>query len=211
MSSIVVTLDQLAQDVLSRFKGQRLLVGIAGPPGSGKSTLADKLADGINRIHSSLAAVLPMDGYHYDDHVLKALSLLPRKGAPETFDTGGLRHMLNRLHRNDEPTIAVPVFDRSIEIARAGARLIPQDTGIVIVEGNYLLLKRPDWHAIPDAFTVTAMIETQPMDLRQRLLERWRHYGLSPDEIDCKLNDNDLPNGQVVINESVESMYVIRN
>jgi pantothenate kinase len=35
------------------------------------------------------AAVVPMDGFHYDDAVLAGLGLSGRKGAPETFDFGG--------------------------------------------------------------------------------------------------------------------------
>ena len=42
-------------------------------------------------------------------------------GSGGAFDVGGLLHMLKRLRRNQENDIAVPEFDRSIEIARAGA------------------------------------------------------------------------------------------
>ena len=46
-----------------------------------------------------------MDGYHHDDAVLRARGLLARKGAPETFDVGGLAHMLDRLRRGDEAEV----------------------------------------------------------------------------------------------------------
>lgn len=80
-----------------------------------------------------------MDGYHFVDMVLVPRGLRPRKGAPETFDVAGLHHMLLRLRRDEEAEIAVPVFDRRIEIARSVRH--------VIVEGNYLLLGRPGWSA----------------------------------------------------------------
>ncbi|MBL9061149.1 MAG: hypothetical protein JNL31_01195, partial [Tabrizicola sp.] len=44
-----------------------------------------------------------------------------------TFDVGGLYHTLQRMRARDEAEVAVPVFDRKIEIARAGARLIPRE------------------------------------------------------------------------------------
>src|SRR5688572_27161103 len=113
-----VDLDELA-DILRRAAGARTLVAVAGPPGAGKSTFAEALADRLNEAAAGSAAVLPMDGFHFDDRVLEPLGLRARKGAPDTFDVAGLRHMLERLRRNQEAEIAVPVFDRELEIARA--------------------------------------------------------------------------------------------
>ena len=48
----------------------------------------------------------------------------PRKGAPHTFDVGGYASALRRIRANDEPFVAVPRFDRDLEIARAGAIII---------------------------------------------------------------------------------------
>jgi pantothenate kinase len=117
-----------------------VICAIAGAPGSGKSTLAEALVARLNAREAGCAALLPMDGFHYDDLHLVPAGLRPRKGAPETFDVGGLRHTLLRLRARDEEAVAVPVFDRDIEIARAGARLIPRSVRIVVAEGNYLLL-----------------------------------------------------------------------
>jgi pantothenate kinase len=97
------------------------VVAIAGAPGSGKSTLAERLVSRLNECAERSAALLPMDGYHYDDRILIERGLRARKGAPETFDVLGLVHMLDRLRRNQEDEIAVPVFDRDLEISRAGA------------------------------------------------------------------------------------------
>ena len=78
----------------------RRVVALAGPPGAGKSTAAEGLAAVLPS-----AMALPVDGYHYDDAVLRARGLLARKGAPETFDVGGLAHMLDRLRRGDEAEV----------------------------------------------------------------------------------------------------------
>jgi len=51
------------------------------------------------------------------------------------------------------------VFDRDLEIARAGARLIPASVDIVVVEGNYLLLREPPWDALKPHFDLTVMVD----------------------------------------------------
>lgn len=137
------TLPQLAKHLQERATQGRLLIALAGPPGAGKSTCAEQLAVLLNSEGAPMAAVFPMDGYHFDDRVLDARGLRAHKGAPETFDVAGLRHMLERLRLNEEGEIAVPVFDRTLEIARAGARLISREVKVLIVEGNYLLLNTP--------------------------------------------------------------------
>jgi pantothenate kinase len=117
---------------------ERAIIAIAGPPGSGKSTTAAWIADELNSAERGSAAVLGMDGFHFDDLVLIERGWRARKGAPETFDVAGLEHLLIRLRNNSEHEIAVPVFDRAMEISRAGARIIPQSARLVIIEGNYL-------------------------------------------------------------------------
>ena len=103
-------LAELSKLLKVRANGKRLLVAIAGAPGSGKSTIAGQLARRLNDGVPGTATVLPMDGFHYDDGLLDALGRRARKGAPDTFDVAGLRHLLGRLRANAEDAIAVPVF-----------------------------------------------------------------------------------------------------
>ena len=151
-----------------------------------------------------------MDGYHYDDSILVERGLRARKGAPETFDVLGLLHMLDRLKRNQEDEIAVPVFDRDLEISRAGARLIPRAIRALIVEGNYLLLDQHPWSGLHAMFDLTVAVETSEDILMQRLVDRWRGYGLSPAEIEAKVEGNDLPNGRYVMTKSKPADFVLR-
>jgi pantothenate kinase len=188
---------------------ERRIVAVAGPPGSGKSTLAEALEAAVDAAHSGRAAVLPMDGYHYDDEVLVARGWRPRKGAPHTFDVGGLASMLRRLRANDEAEVAVPRFDRAIEIARAGARLIPQSVRVVIVEGNWLLLDEAPWSSLAPLFDVTAMVRVPEEELARRLAARWEGYGLDAAGVRAKLEDNDLPNGRLVVARSRPAAVVI--
>jgi pantothenate kinase len=194
------TVATLTSHILGLVKpGQRFIVALAGPPGSGKSTVADAVCDALNKERAVLASILPMDGYHYDDGLLTQMGRLPFKGAPDTFDVGGFAHTLKRLKAQDEPQVAVPVFDRSLEISRGSARMIARDVPIIISEGNYLLLDDKPWRDLRLLYDLTVGIETSVDVLRQRLEARWRGFGLAEGEVQRKVNDNDLPNAKFVM------------
>jgi pantothenate kinase len=206
-----IDLAGLAGIVAARAAAGRVLCAIAGAPGSGKSTLAERLSERLNAGSPGTAAVLPMDGFHYDDLHLVPAGLRPVKGSPPTFDVGGLFHILKRLKAADEDFVAVPVFDRAIEIARAGARLIAAEVPVILVEGNYLLLSTGDWPRLRPLFDVTVMVEVPEPVLRERLRSRWEGFGLSEDEIAWKLDGNDLPNGRLIARDSAPADYRIAN
>jgi pantothenate kinase len=205
-----VTFDELVRSTGELDASRRVVVAIAGAPGSGKSILAERWVSRLNEATPGTAALLPMDGYHYDDSILVERGLRARKGAPETFDVLGLLHMLDRLKRNQEDEIAVPVFDRDLEISRAGARLIPRAIRALIVEGNYLLLDQHPWSGLHAMFDLTVAVETSEDILTQRLADRWRGYGLSPAEIEAKVEGNDLPNGRYIMSKSKPADFVLR-
>lgn len=174
----------------------RKIVAIVGAPGSGKSTLAEGLEQALNASEPGRATVLPMDGFHFDDAVLNQMNRLPWKGAPDTFDVGGLRSALTRLRAEDEGPVAVPVFDRALEISRGSARLIPKEARLILAEGNYLLLDEAPWSQLAGVFDLTVIIDVPEDELRRRLTERWEHFGLDEAAIAHKLDGNDLPNGR---------------
>ncbi|WP_430249292.1 nucleoside triphosphate hydrolase [Neorhizobium sp. DAR64860/K0K1] len=213
-SGIVATAGTIATVSAERFDAlgrRRVLVAMAGAPGSGKSTLAEQVVDLLASQHGLEAALFPMDGYHYDDAVLNEMGRRAFKGAIDTFDAHGLRHMLQRLKANEDDVIAVPVFDRSIEIARAGGRLIPQSTEIIVCEGNYLLAQQEPWNRLKPIFDLTVFVDVPLEDLRQRLQNRWRGFGLSPGEINKKVEENDLPNGIFIAANSAEPDLRVSN
>lgn len=187
------------------------MVAIAGAPGSGKSTIAEEIVDQLNGKGDISAALFPMDGFHYDDAVLEQMGRRAFKGAIDTFDAHGLRHMLERLKANRDDVIAVPVFDRAIEIARAGGRLIPQSVDIIVCEGNYLLSRQAPWDRLKPIFDFTVFVDVDEADLRARLQERWRGFGLSAAEITRKVEENDLPNGLSIISTSAEPDLRVKN
>lgn len=171
-------------------KSQRFIVGIAGPPASGKSTRAEGLVD---LFPEGSAVVVPMDGFHYDDRVLDQLGLRSRKGAPETFDFAGFATLLHRL-KSRERNIAIPLFDRSLEISRAGAAIVDADVKFILVEGNYLLLDEAPWSGLADMFDFTIFVDVAREELERRLVERWREHGRDDDAARNWIDSNDMPN-----------------
>ena len=207
--------DATAAALAGRIIGEagqqsRFVTAIAGPPGSGKSTLADAVAEAINaQTGTDCATVFPMDGYHFDDVILNARGDRPRKGAPFTFDVEGYRHTLMRLRDAHSADVAVPVFDRSLELSRGSARLITPQHRFIISEGNYLLLNQEPWNGLAPMFDLTVSIIESEVELSRRLHARWVHYKLSPAEIAAKMDRNEMPNVRLVLNNSREADVVV--
>lgn len=150
-----------------------------------------------------------MDGYHLDDGLLEQRGQRARKGAPHTYDVDGLAAMLTRLRADDGRDIVVPVFDRRLEIARAGAAVIAGPVRLAIVEGNWLLLDEPPWAALRTLFDVTVMLDAPRDMLAARLLQRWRDLGLDEEAARRKVEGNDLPNADLVITRSAPADWCV--
>jgi pantothenate kinase len=179
----------------------RLVVAIAGAPGAGKSTLAEALCATLCGRHAGLAAVMPMDGYHLDNALLDARGLRARKGSPPTFDVDGLARDLARVRAADRPVI-VPVFDRDLDLARAGAREIAAAVPVIVVEGNYLLLDRDPWRGLAPLFDLTVFLRVPEAELERRLVARWLHHGHDPAAARARALGNDIPNARLVASAS---------
>jgi pantothenate kinase len=204
-----VTLDDLVRNIRANRPSRRTITALSGPPASGKSTAAETIVAKLNQLEPGSAAVVPMDGFHYDDMVLVPRGLRPRKGAPETFDCAGFAHLISRLAANAEEEIAVPVFDRAIEISRGSARIIPNSVKYIVTEGNYLLLDREPWSKLRPLFDMTVFLKVDKDELRGRLLSRWEN--LSPAELIAKIEGNDMINVDTVLDESSEADFTLQN
>lgn len=201
-----MTPDALADLIRQRAAdgAGRFIAALAGPPGAGKSTLAEAVVSALG----SDARVVPMDGFHYDDAILNAWGMRSRKGAPETFDVAGYRHLLSRLREED--TVAIPVFDRSLELSRGSADLVTKDHRILVTEGNYLLLNENPWTGLADYFDLTVMIDVPETELDRRLLDRWAFYGKTPEQARAWIDGNDMPNIRRVTRGSRPADFTIR-
>ncbi|MAM60098.1 MAG: uridine kinase [Maritimibacter sp.] len=188
--------------------GRRRVLAIAGPPGSGKSTLASHIVEKLNGAGRYAAAVLPMDGFHLDNAALDARALREIKGAPETFDAEGFVALVRRI-RQGGTDIRYPLFDRAQDRTRPGAGCVTADTPLIVVEGNYLLLRHGAWADLRALFDVTVMLAPPLAELEARLVSRWLDHGLSRDQAETRARGNDLTNARTVINESAEADLIL--
>lgn len=180
-----------------RPKARRRLIAIAGAPASGKSTLAADLVAALG----ATASLVPMDGFHLDNRLLDTRGLRSRKGAPQTFDAAGFVHLVRRLAVEDE--VVSPVFDRTRDIAIAGARAVGPDTETAVVEGNYLLLNQAPWSELQQHWDLSVMLDVSEEVLTRRLIQRWRDHGLDPELAEARARSNDLANALHIIDHSV--------
>ena len=170
----------------------RRIVGITGPPGVGKTTYAVQLATDRGGVH------LPMDGFHLADVVLDQLGLRDRKGAPETFDARGYAALLARLRSRPPETVYAPAFERDLEQPVAGSVGIGPEVDLVVTEGNYLLLDRPEWRAVRAQLDEVWFLEQDEVVRRRRLVERHVRFGRTRDEAIAWVSRVDDPNADLV-------------
>ena len=197
-------LDDLAARISAvEPKARRRLIAVAGPPGSGKTTLAEKL---VTRLGSS-AALVPMDGFHLDNSILDARGHRARKGAPHTFDAKGFVHAIRRLGTEDE--VILPVFDRTRDLAIAGALPVGPETRTAVIEGNYLLLNDAPWSDLHALWDLSIFLDVSEGELARRLIQRWIDHDHSPEDAKTRAMSNDMPNADRVRSESVRADLTI--
>ncbi len=170
----------------------RRIIAIAGAPASGKSTLAHDLH---TMIHNS--CVVPMDGFHRDNDDLAASGLLSRKGAPETFDVLGFKDVVRQLHSSQSTSF--PTFDRRNDCVVPGGGQVKDTDETVLIEGNYLLLDRPEWDHLQQFWDFSILLDLSFETLKSRLVDRWLTHGFDLAEATQKAEQNDLPNARLII------------
>ena len=203
-SDIAAQIADAVQDVPSQ--GTRFLVAVAGPPASGKSTIAERLVQELT-VRGRPAGLLGMDGFHIDNTILTERRLLARKGAPETFDLAGFKSILHRLSQEDE--VIAPTFDRARDASIGSSSVISPDMGIVVVEGNYLLLDAPGWRDLHGVWDYRVKLDVPAEVTEQRLLKRWSDHGYSSQDAQTKIAGNDMPNTRRVSQECLPADLTI--
>lgn len=212
--TLVIKRTELAAEIMARVqvKAQgRFIVAIAGAPAAGKSTLAEALRAEINALSASeLCVVVPMDGFHYDNAILDARGDRARKGAPHTFDAAGFKVLLSRL-KQENGDIAIPVFDRAQDLARASAALVTLQHRILLVEGNYLLLDQPLWCDLQHYFDLSLFLDVPFATLEQRLIQRWLDHGADMGAARNRALSNDIPNALTVTRQSYPADFILQD
>ncbi len=174
--------DQLASQeaALARIQDhlekttERVLIGIIGKPGAGKSTLSKYL---MAKLPKEFVTVVPMDGYHLSNKVLKDLKRADRKGAPDTFDVAGFTSLVKRIRSEQTQNIYYPIFDRAIEESIAAQGVVTSATKVVIIEGNYLLHDDGGLEVLNDLLDESWMVDVDDDKRIARLISRHIAYG----------------------------------
>lgn len=185
----------------------RTIIGIIGKPGGGKSTLSKYLLKGMD---PSLVSVVPMDGFHLSNKVLKELGKSDRKGAQDTFDVKGFTTLIARIKSDTTDPIYYPVFDRSIEESIAAQGVVYPTTRVVIVEGNYLMHDKDGWEEVSPLLDQKWYAYLDE-DIRiSRLISRHIAFGKDPESAKAWAKGSDQVNAELIETGVARCDFLIR-
>lgn len=197
-----ITIDDAVLAAAGRLMASsgRALLGIVGAPACGKSTFTEHLLAQLGE----QAASVPMDGFHLSQRQLARLGRSQRKGAPDTFDAHGYQALLARIRQaGPGETVYAPGFYRDIEEPIAASLAVPPQTGLVITEGNYLLLDESPWPAVAGLLDEIWFLNVADDRREQWLAARHQRFGLSRSNALAWIARTDRPNAQL-INQTAE-------
>jgi pantothenate kinase len=185
---------------------ERVLIGIIGKPGAGKSTLSRYL---MAKLPKEFVTVVPMDGYHLSNKVLKDLKRADRKGAPDTFDVAGFTSLVKRIRSEQTQNIYYPIFDRAIEESIAAQGVVTSATKVVIIEGNYLLHDDGGWEVLNDLLDESWMVDVDDDKRIARLISRHIAYGKDPEAAKAWAKGTDEVNAKLIERGRNRADYVV--
>ena len=181
-ATALTALAGLVRDARAAASAPRVLIGITGSPGAGKSTLASALVGAVNAADGAGTAVhLPMDGFHLANATLDRLGLRDRKGAIETFDGWGFAGLLERVRAETDHVVYAPGFERSVDEPVAAEIAIEPSAGVVVVEGNYLLVDDGPWQQVGELLDEYWFVEASEDERVRRLVARHTAFGRTPE------------------------------
>ncbi|MDL9945960.1 nucleoside/nucleotide kinase family protein [Gordonia sp. ABSL11-1] len=193
MATILTDID----DALARADGERIIVGVIGPPGAGKSTAARAIVDRYCATRGpDFVGSLPMDGFHLSNTVLTQLDRLDRKGAPDTFDVDGYVALLRRAIHADADVYA-PDFDHSTGEPISASLILPASASLIVTEGNYLALDGV-WAPVRELMTKLYYVDAPTAVRLDRLVRRHVAAGRSPSAARAWVDTVDEPNAALV-------------
>lgn len=201
---------------LQKEKGARLIVMIAAPPGAGKSTFVKFLEElAREALPESRVQCAGMDGFHRRQEYLISHSLMidgrqvpmvDVKGAPETFDLESLRKHIERVARGER--CGWPGYDRHLHNPVEDESMI--DCDVLLLEGNYLLLKEEGWDDLSDYADYTIFLRADEKELRRRLVDRKEASGNTREKAEKFVDFSDMRNVRRCLTKSKKADMTLR-
>ncbi|MBR2774149.1 MAG: nucleoside/nucleotide kinase family protein [Selenomonadaceae bacterium] len=190
---------------------RKVIAYLVAPPGAGKSTLAqflEKLSRERSKEVDPIRA-LGIDGYHYTAAYMnittierdgKQVLMRDVKGAPETFDVDLLVDKIREVRQEGTDW---NIYDRRIHDVLPDYWSVEDD--IILLEGNYLLLKETGWTNVRVLSDYSVFIDAEPELLRERLINRKVAGGKSREEAERFFDFSDSKNIERVLKNSARA------
>ena len=123
------------------------------------------------------------------------------KGAPITFDLEKLTERVKKVAAGE--VCGWPIYDRLLHNPVEDA--ITVDGGIVLLEGNYLLLDEEGWRDLRQYADYTIMIRADEKMLRERLVRRRMQTGVPEKEAGEFVDYSDMVNVRTCLARSASA------
>jgi pantothenate kinase len=192
-----MSIELLFEQIQSLLNGQnpRTLIGIVGKPGAGKSTVVEEIS---KKFDSKTVSIIPMDGFHLSNEELISLGRRDRKGAPDTFNVEGFTSLIKRVKSDSKVDHMFPIFHREIEASIADEGMVPKESKVVVIEGNYLFSEDHNWDGIYPLLDHTWFIEIKDEVRLERLIARHIRFGKTPEEAEAWSRGSDETNARFI-------------
>lgn len=200
---------------LQKQRKERLIVFMAAPPAVGKTTLCEFL-EHLSKQEKELTNIqaLGLDGFHYHSDYINshdAIVLGERvpmkqvKGCPETYDTEKLRQKLEQIKTEN---ILWPVYDRNLHDVVEDQIKVCED--IILIEGNWLLLKEEPWKSMQQFADYKILILAKEEMLKERLISRKEKGGSTRQEAEAWYENSDSKNVKRVLKDSLRGDLLLQ-
>ena len=190
---------------------RKVIAYLVAPPGAGKTSLAqflEKLSRERSKEVDTIRA-LGIDGYQFTNAYMNITQIerdgekiLMRdiKGAPETFD---IDLLVDKIREARQEGTDWNIYDRQIHDVLPDYWSVEDD--ILLIEGNYQLLKEAGWTNVRVLADYSVFIDAPVEILRERLINRKIAGGKSREEAEAFYDFSDSKNIERVLKNSARA------